>query len=92
MTLEPYWAANSPFITELLPETPVPTTVASVRALERLVDTLCALGGPDPLIKVLEDPDRRTWNLENALPDLQTSKNPILDAAWSRFPFPNGES
>jgi hypothetical protein len=92
VTLEPYWAANSPFITEFLPEPPVPTSIASVRALERLVDVLCAVGGPDPLIKVLDDPDRRTWNLENALPDLETSKNPILDAAWNRFLFPTSEN
>jgi hypothetical protein len=88
VTLEPYWAANSPFIAEFLPEPPIPTSVASVRALERLVDVLC-IAGPDPLIKVLEDPDRRTWNIENALPDIEVPKNPILDAAWSRFPFPN---
>ena len=53
---------------------------------------LCSVGGRDPLTKVLDDPDRRTWNLENALPDVETSKTPILDAAWNRFPFPTGES
>jgi hypothetical protein len=91
VTLEPYWAANSPFIAEFLPEPPIPTSVASMRALERLVDVLRTVGGPGPLIKVLDDPDRRTWNLENALPDITVSKNPILDAAWSRFPFPTGD-
>ncbi len=92
VTLEPYWAANSPFVTEFLPEPPIPISVASVRALEHLVDVLCAVGGPEPLTKVLDDAERRTWNLENALPDVPTSKNPILDAAWNRFPFPANES
>lgn len=91
VTLEPYWAANSPFIAEFLPEPPIPTSIASMRTLERLVDVLRTVGGPEPLIKVLDDPDRRAWNLENALPDVTVSKNPILDAAWNRFPFPTGD-
>jgi hypothetical protein len=91
-TLEPYWVANSPFIAKFLPQPMIPTSVSSVRTLERLVDTLRAGGGPESLSNVLEDPDRRTWNLENALPDLETSKNPILDAAWSRLPFPTSEN
>jgi hypothetical protein len=88
VTLEPYWAANSPFIAEFIPEPPIPTSVASVRALERLVDVLAAVGGPDPLIQLLEDPDRSTWNIENALPQIEVPRNPILAAAWDRFPFP----
>ncbi|MBV9194207.1 MAG: hypothetical protein JO168_08685 [Solirubrobacterales bacterium] len=91
-TPEPYWHANSPFLAELLPQPAIPTSVSSLRALERLVDVLRAVGGPAPLTNVHEDPDRRTWNLENALPDLQTEKNPILDMAWRRFPFPTGDS
>jgi hypothetical protein len=91
VTLEPYWAANSPFIAEFLPEPAIRTSVASVRALERLVDVLRTVEGPEPLIKVLDDPDRRSWNLENALPDITVSRNPILDAAWNLFPFPAGD-
>jgi hypothetical protein len=91
VTLEPYWAANSPFIAEFLPMPTIPTSVSSVRTLERLVDGLRTAGGPELLLDVLHDPDRRTWNLENALPDLETPKNPILDAAWNRFPFPTDE-
>lgn len=88
VTLEPYWAANSPFLAEFLPEPPIPTTVASARAFEHLVNALRTIGGPNPLLTVLEDPDRRTWNLENALPDAPTERNPLLDAAWKRLPFP----
>jgi hypothetical protein len=30
------------------------------------------------LIQVLVDPDRRTWNVVNALPDIEVPQNPIL--------------
>jgi hypothetical protein len=89
-TLEPYWAANSAFVAEFLPEPTVLTTVASVREIERLVDVLATLGGPRTLTEMLADPERRTWNLANALPDIEVPKNPILDSAWKSFPFPGG--
>jgi hypothetical protein len=89
-TLEPYWAANSPFVAEFLPEPTIPTTVASVREIEHLVDVLATVGGPGPLTDVLDDPQRQTWNLANALPDIEVPKNPILDSAWERLPFPRG--
>ncbi len=91
-TLEPYWGANSQFLGEFLPEPPIATTVASLRALERLVDVLRAVGDPSPLLEVLADPDRRTWNIEIALPDVRTSKNPLLAAAWDRLPWPSSRS
>lgn len=87
-TLEPYWAANSPFMGALLPSPALPTTVASVREVERLVDVVSVLGGPQPLVDILNDDDRRTWSLGNALPDIEVPKNPILDEAWKRYPFP----
>lgn len=90
-TLEPYWAANSPFLSKFLPDPTLPTTVASARAIERLVDVVSAHGGPQPLIDIITDQDRRTWNLENALQSIDAPKNPILDAAWDRYPFPQAE-
>jgi hypothetical protein len=87
-TLEPYWAANTPFVGKFLPVPAIPTTVASMRAIERLVDVVTALGGPQPLVDVVTDEERHTWNLENALPNIEAPRNPILDEAWSRYPFP----
>lgn len=87
-TLEPYWAANSPFMTKLVSVPAIPTTITSARGIERLVDVISALRSPQPLIDILTDPDRRTWNLENALPDIEVVKNPILDNAWQQYPFP----
>jgi hypothetical protein len=87
-TLEPYWAANTPFVGRFLPEPAIPTTVASMRAIEQLVDVVTVLGGPQPLVDIVTDEDRRTWNLENALPNIDVPRNRILDKAWSRYPFP----
>lgn len=90
-TLEPYWAANTPFMGKFLRDPLVPTTIASVRAIEHLVDVVTALGGPQPLIDIVTDEERRTWNLENALPNIEVSKNPILKEAWEKYPFPESE-
>lgn len=86
-TLEPYWAANTPFVGKFLPAPAIPTTVASIRAIERLVDVIAALGGPQPLVEIVADEERRTWNLENALPNIEVPGNRLLEEAWSRFPF-----
>jgi hypothetical protein len=88
-TLEPYWAANTPFLAPLLPEPALFTTVASMRAIEQLVGTVRHLGHPQPLLDLVNDPDRRTWNLENALPRMDLPKNPLLLEAWDGYPFPN---
>jgi hypothetical protein len=74
-------------MTEFLSDPAIPTTVASAREIERLVDVVCALGGPQPLLDIVNDQERRTWSLENALPDIEVVKNPILDAAWNSYPF-----
>jgi hypothetical protein len=87
-TLEPYWAANTPFVGKFLPAPAIPTTVASMRAIEHLVDVVMALGSPQPLIDIIADDERRSWNLENALPSIDVPKNPILNEAWERYPFP----
>ncbi len=87
-TLEPYWAANTPFVGRFLPAPAIPTTVASMRAIEHLVDVVAVLGGPQPLVDIVTDEERRTWNLENALPNIEAPRNRILDEAWSRYPFP----
>jgi hypothetical protein len=91
VTMEPYWAANTPFVARFLPSPSVPTTIASIRAVEYLVDVVRALGGPQPLLEIVTDEDRSHWNLENALPTIEVSENPILMEAWRRYPFPETE-
>jgi hypothetical protein len=59
-----------------------------MRAIEHLVDVVAVLGGPQPLVDIVTDEERRTWNLENALPNIEAPRNRILDEAWSRYPFP----
>lgn len=85
-TMEPYWAANTPFIAAYLPSPAIPTSVASIRSIERLVDVMIGQGGPESLVDILNDTERSTWNLENALPTIETHKNPILAEAWDRYP------
>jgi hypothetical protein len=75
-------------MSEFLSDPAIATTVASAREIERLVDVVCALGRPQPLLDIVADQERRTWNLENALPNIEVVKNPILDEAWQRYPFP----
>lgn len=87
-TLEPYWSANSTHIRQLLPEPPLPVTVASIREVEHLVDVIRTHGGPQVLREVLADPDRRHWNLGNALPADPLPHNSILADAWAANSFP----
>src|SRR5437016_11221185 len=82
-TLEPYWAANTPFIREYLGELDIPVTVASARELGHAVDVLCATGGSAALRAVLTDADRRNWNLQNALPELKRRGNPSGETTGS---------
>ena len=91
-TLEPYWSANSPLVRRLLPEPALPVTVASIRELERFVDVSRAHGDPTCLADVLRDPERREWNLENALPAEVVPRNPILQAAWATYPLRSEEA
>lgn len=88
-TLEPYWSANSPFVRQLLPEPPLPVTVASIREVERLVDVVRFHGDAAVLGEVLADPERRYWHLANALPGEEVPRNPILEAAWHANTFGN---
>jgi hypothetical protein len=90
-TMEPYWGVNNPFLSKLLPHSAVRTMVASASEVEYLVGVVTKLGGPESLIGVFADEDRRTWNLGNALPQVEIPRNPILKAAWDSYPFPTGE-
>jgi len=87
VTLEPYWFANTPFIRRFLSEPAMPVTVASIREVEHFVDFVRGGADPDVLGDVLSDPERRTWNLANALPAGEVPGNPILEAAWASYPF-----
>ena len=41
------------------------------------------------LVDIMDDEERRTWELESALPKIEVPDNPILEEAWMRFPFAN---
>ena len=85
VTLEPYHLVHSGLVDEWVGHTSVPTSTASVHELEELVSL--ARVGPDlaeQIVRVQDDPERRTWGLRSAVrdfwPDLG-GDNPILDAA-----------
>ena len=50
---------------------------------------LAQLGGLEMLVDIMDDEERRTWELESALPKIEVPDNPILEEAWMRFPFAN---
>lgn len=86
-TMEPYWAANSSLLQGFLPEPTLPTSVASIRAIEHLIGVMEVQGGPYSLIEIVQDEERRNWNLETALPKVDIPKNSILEEIWRRYPF-----
>ncbi len=86
VTLAPYWHANTPMIRRLLAEPTIPTTVASIREVEYLV-TLIREHGLAPFLEVVDDPERREWNLGNALGTHNLARNPVLEEAWLSLPI-----
>ena len=89
VTLEPFWIANSPLARSVMttPEPRVPTLVASAREVERLVSVALASPVAPVLTALTLDHERRTWSLGAALQDLPSERNPLLDAAWARYPW-----
>ena len=87
-TMEPHYFSNIPFLRKFMPEPSLPVSIASIREVEQMVDVMRAAGGPAPLGEVIRDPERRLWNLANALPQIEVTPNPILEAAWERYPIP----
>lgn len=87
-TLEPYFLANSPLLHQFLPALSVPTTIAAVREVERLVGIGLRRPLPPLLREVLGDPERRTWDISIALREVERdARNPLLDEAWKELPW-----
>lgn len=84
-TLEPYFQCNSDLVWRRESGT-VPVVLASSRELEGLVCITDADVGA-VLAQLAADPERSRWNLGNALQDRTLRRNPILEAAWSRYDF-----
>jgi hypothetical protein len=88
-TLDPWYMANS-MARAFLPETDVPTMVASAREVEHLV----AIGQRRQVSAVLSeimrpDDERRMWELGTALSSFSepADHNPLLDETWENLPF-----
>ncbi|MFJ9580699.1 nuclease-related domain-containing protein [Streptomyces sp. NPDC101191] len=85
VTMEPYHLINAPDFRGLLPETVVPTVVASAGELE---DAVVATdpGMEEGIVSRIGRPPPGGWSLRD-LAGGRTAINPILDQAWETSPW-----
>jgi hypothetical protein len=88
-TLDHWYFANSGLTRNLLPEPDIPTLVAWVGALEHLIAIGQRRTASTILAEILDDEDRRTWDLTTALAGYTETgdDNPVLRQAWKQYPF-----
>ena len=86
VTAEPYYHANSHLVRERIGSTSVPTLTASLRELELLV-TLDPTDAEERLKAIVASSDLLPghWGPRWG----QGRLNPILDAAWDAYPWPD---
>ena len=87
VTLEPYWASNSPMVREILPPPAIPTLTCSIRELEHYCALAITDDGARLLTDIFDDAEKWTWGMGTALPSTRGLRNPILDAAWEQYPW-----
>ncbi len=85
VTLEPYFQCNSDLVWAR-PESETPIVLAASRELEALV-TIADAGVDEFLVDLVRDEELSRWSLGRAVAKHQCRRNPILDQAWSRYPF-----
>ncbi|WP_218835185.1 hypothetical protein [Rhodococcus sp. ACPA1] len=86
VTSEPFYLGNST-LDEYGSASTIPSLAVSLRDLEYWV-CMPAAEAVDTLLGILNDPERRTWALHQALGELRDlGHNPILDAAWREYDF-----
>lgn len=81
VTSDPFFMANAG-VEEYGSSGTTPTLVATVRAIEQLTSQPDAL---DQLVAVFNDPERRRWDLEQAIRDLPAIRHPVSERAWERI-------
>jgi hypothetical protein len=84
VTLEPFHVANAQF--DPLPATRTPVTVVDATEIENLV-TITDMPPGQLLLERAADAVRSTWSLDTAFHGHACDRNPILDAAWSSYPW-----
>jgi hypothetical protein len=77
--------SNTDALRASLPDPTVQTLVGSIRELEHLVNMVSQYD-VGRLTSIVDDDDRRQWNLGVALGSADLPKNPVLDAAWNSLP------
>ncbi|MFE2146639.1 hypothetical protein ACFXA3_33780 [Streptomyces sp. NPDC059456] len=85
VTMEPYHLVNTPAFRSVLPDTDVPTVVASCSELE---DAVVATdpGLEAAILAHVEEPPPEGWSLRS-MAGSRTVINPILDQAWEALPW-----
>lgn len=86
VTSEPHYLVNSPWMRERIVQPEFPTLVASLRDLEHMM-SLPPETIEERLMEIVSDPDRSTWSLDAAIGANVGARNPILDAAWTSYPW-----
>ncbi|MGX1480464.1 UNVERIFIED_CONTAM: hypothetical protein RKD50_009272 [Streptomyces canus] len=88
--MEPYHLVNSPDFRVLLPETAVPTAIASAGELEDVV-VAADPGLREGFVSRLGQPPPGGWSLR----DLASGRvviNPVLDQGWAAYPWGTGHA
>lgn len=93
VTAEPHHLINAPEYREELPDPTVPSAVLSLEELENAVTITLAMDPSTVFADLTDWQDGSGVDLGDAIPRLHdqtgltTWDNPVLDAAWSRYPF-----
>ncbi|MFF3675861.1 hypothetical protein ACFYYS_18030 [Streptomyces sp. NPDC002120] len=85
VTMEPYHLVNTPAFRDVLPETVVPTVVASCSELEDAV-VAADPGLEAAVLAHIEQPPAGGWSLRDVAGQ-RTVINPILEEAWAALPW-----
>jgi hypothetical protein len=87
VTCEPHYLSNSYWVRDMLDEAPLPTMAASLSEMEDLA-SLPADEIERQLLSIIDDPDRSSWGLGNALDISQVDYHPVLRRAFDAYPLP----
>ena len=87
VTLEPYWAVNTPHVRRMLPhDSGEEIAVASIRSIEHFV-CIARVEGPSVVSRLLMSPGDEWTTIERPQPPPGVERNPLLEAAWARLKF-----
>lgn len=91
VTLEPYWAVNTPHVRRMLPhDSGEEIAVASIRSIEHFV-CIARVEGPSVVSRLLMSPGDEWTTIERPQLPPGVERNPLLEASWERLTFDGSE-